>query len=101
MQVLAVLVAPDLLGIVLAFLVDGLRAPIVLFARHVRSAFNEQDAFAAGCETIRQRPAARACADDDHVEMVVHDGSWSREKRSPYKPLPYARGKNTKGQITR
>src|SRR5262249_24702301 len=69
-----VLVAPDFPGVILAFLVDGLRAPIVLFPRHVRSALDEQDALAAGGEAIRERPPARAGADDDDVEMIRHTG---------------------------
>src|SRR5438093_7724676 len=85
MQVFAVPIAPDFLGVVLAVLVDGLRAPVVFFARHVRSALNEQDALAAGRQAIGQRSTARARADDDDVKVFVHDGSWSGAGWKPYK----------------
>ena len=85
MQVFAVPIAPDFLGVVLAVLVDGLRAPVVFFARHVRSALNEQDGLAAGRQAIGQRSTARARADDDDVKVFVHDGSWSVARGKPYR----------------
>src|SRR5205814_8962296 len=85
MQVVAVPIAPDFLRVVLAVLVDGLRAPVVFFARHVRSALNEQDALTAWRKAIQQRAAARARADDDAVKVFVHDGSWSVARGKPYR----------------
>src|SRR5207249_3308246 len=63
----------------------SLRAPVVFFARHVRSALNEQDALAAGRQAIGQRSTARARADDDDVKVFVHDGSWSVARGKPYR----------------
>src|SRR5439155_25281387 len=85
MHDLAVPIAQDFLVVVLDILVDGLRDPVVLFARHVRSALNEQDALAAGRQAIGQRSTARARADDDDVKVFVHDGSWSGAGGKPYK----------------
>jgi hypothetical protein len=34
---------------------------------------------------MQQRPPARARADDDDVEMLVHDGSWSGKEAKPYR----------------
>lgn len=58
--------------------------PIVLLTRQERPAFQHEDALAAGGEPMQQRPPARARADDDDVEMLVHDGSWSRCGGKPY-----------------
>src|SRR5439155_1184321 len=85
MHDLAVPIAQDFLVVVLDILVDGLRDPVVLFARHVRSALNEQDALAAGRQAIGQRSTARARADDDDVKVFVHEGSWSVARGKPYR----------------
>src|ERR1041384_4953105 len=58
--------------------------PIVLLARQERPAFEHEDALAARREAMQQRPPARARADDDDVEMLVHDGSWSGKGGRPY-----------------
>src|SRR5438876_1089220 len=84
-QVFAILVAPDFFRVVFALLVDGLGAPIVLFARHVRAALNEQNPLATRGEPMCQRAAARAGADDDDVEVIVHDEDWSGWGGKPYK----------------
>jgi hypothetical protein len=34
---------------------------------------------------VQQRPAARACADDYDIEMVVHDRIGSGREGKPYK----------------
>src|SRR5438552_18357877 len=60
-------------------------APIVLLARQERPAFQHEDALAAAGEPMQQCPPACARADDDDVEMLVHDGSWSGVRGKPYK----------------
>src|SRR6266446_4775505 len=59
--------------------------PIVLLARQERPAFQHQDALAAWRKAIQQSATARARADDDDVEMLVHDGSWSGHDGKPYR----------------
>src|ERR1051325_10437698 len=59
--------------------------PIVLLARQERPAFEHEDALAARGEPMQQRPPARPRADDDDVEMLVHDGSGSRGEEKPYR----------------
>ena len=62
--------------------------PIVLLAWQERPAFQHEDALAAGGEPMEQRPPARARADDDDVEMIVHDGNWSGCGGKPYEIKP-------------
>ena len=59
--------------------------PVVLLARQERTAFEDEDALAARGESMQQRPAARAGADDDDVVVVGHDTNWSGYKRKPYR----------------
>src|SRR5262245_36803397 len=70
MQLLTVRIAPSLFGVVLAFEVDGARAPIVLLAGHVIAAFEQQNLLAGWCEFVCQSAAARARPDDDYVVMI-------------------------------
>src|SRR6266702_1030234 len=71
MEFLAVLVPPLFLRAVAALEHDRLSVPVLLLARHVVAALEQQDAFAGGSEAVGQRAAARAGADDDDV-VVVH-----------------------------
>ncbi|MCG3163382.1 MAG: hypothetical protein JMDDDDMK_04779 [Acidobacteria bacterium] len=70
MQRPAIPVVPDFFRVVFRFDVDGARFPIVFLARHESAAFEQQNSFARRREFVRERPAARARADDDHVVMV-------------------------------
>src|SRR5437016_13632286 len=70
-QFLAIAVMPDLFGLVLALDVYGPRAPVVLFARHVVSALQQQNAFASRRELAGECPAAGAGSDDNHVIMSL------------------------------
>src|ERR1051325_6994426 len=66
-----ILVVPSFLGVVLGFQVDGARAPVVLFARHVVAALQEQDAKAGGSQVVGQRATTRSRSNDDHVVAIV------------------------------
>ena len=80
MERLPVLVLPHLLRVVFPLDVDRARAPVVLLAAHVVAALDQQDPLARRGEVIRQRAAARAGADDDHV--VVRHADVSRQART-------------------
>src|SRR6185369_11495853 len=75
MKFLAFAVAPRFFRVVFAFEVYGARAPVVLFTRNVIAALEEKNLLARGRETVSQRAAARARADDDYVVVIVaaHD----------------------------
>jgi hypothetical protein len=68
-QLLAIAVVPDFFGLVLALDIYGPRAPVVLFARHVISALQQQNASAGRRELAGECPAAGAGPDDHHVIM--------------------------------
>src|SRR5919109_3347533 len=70
MQRLAVLVAPDLFGVVLGVDVDGARAPIVFLAWHIVAPFEQQNAFAGRRQGIRKGAASCSGAYDDHIETL-------------------------------
>jgi hypothetical protein len=67
----AVAVPPHLLCLVFTLHVDGTRVPVVLLARDVVAALEQENALAAGRELPSERAAAGAAADDDHVVVVV------------------------------
>jgi hypothetical protein len=75
MQWVAVNIAPSLFGVVLGVEVDRAGAPVVLLARHVVAAFEQKNPLTGGRELVSQSAAARACADNDYVVVVVgcHD----------------------------
>src|SRR6185503_21102596 len=74
-QCLPVAIAPRLFGVVFTFEIDGASAPVILLARYVIAAFEEEDLLAGGRELVGQRAAARARTDNDHVVVIVacHD----------------------------
>src|SRR6266545_3057583 len=74
-QLFPVNIAPGFFGVVLSIEVDGARAPIVLLARDVIAPFKQKNLLTGGRELVSQRAAARACADNDYVVVVVvrHD----------------------------
>src|SRR5262245_46063376 len=80
MERLAVAVAPRLLRLILALEVDGARAPVVLLARHVVAALEEQDLLARRGQRPRQRAAAGAGADDRDV-VALHRPSLRARTR--------------------
>src|SRR6185369_10896258 len=63
-------VSPLFLSLVLAQEIDGFRIPVVLLARHIVAAFEDQDALACWRKFVGQGSAAGAGSDDDHVVMV-------------------------------
>ena len=67
----SVLVVPAFAGDVAFAIEDLLRVPVLTLAREVAAALHEQDPLARRCEPVRERAAAGAGADDDHV-VVVH-----------------------------
>src|SRR6266571_7834917 len=75
MQLFAINVAPRFFRVVLAFEVNGARAPVVLLARHVIAAFEQKDLLTGGREFVSERDATRARADNDYVVLIVvcHD----------------------------
>ena len=76
MQFFAVTVAPRFFRVVLAVEVNGLRAPVVLLARHIVAALKQKNLLAGGRQFVGQRAAAGARADDDDVVVIIagHDG---------------------------
>src|SRR5215510_10998431 len=73
MKLFPIFVAPNLLRVIFRILIDRLGAPVLLFSRHIRASFDQQYSLAALRKAISQRPASCAGADDNHVEMVVHN----------------------------
>src|SRR5262245_8838665 len=71
MELFAILVVPHLFGLVLSFEVYGAGIPVVFFTRNVSAAFQEQNALAGGSQSMGERAAAGAGADNDHIEMVL------------------------------
>src|SRR3989441_6238174 len=77
---LAALVTPHLFGLVLALDVPRAGAPVVLFARHVVAALEQQDGPARGGQAPGQRPAPGPGPDDDDV--VVRSEEHTSELQS-------------------
>src|SRR6266849_5122818 len=71
MKLLAVLVEPDLPGVVLGVDIHGLRAPVVLLARDVVAALQDEDPLSGGRQMMCQRSSAGSGADDDHIVVAV------------------------------
>src|SRR4029453_2162525 len=67
MQGMSIGGTPHLLRVVLRLDVDGARTPVVLLARHVAAALEDQDALAGRGEPKRERTAAGARSDDEDV----------------------------------
>src|SRR3974390_1143987 len=70
MEFLAISVAPDFLGLILAFGIDRFGIPVVRLTRDVVAAFQQQNALSGWRQFVGQRAAARARADDDNVVVV-------------------------------
>ena len=70
MELLAVPIVPDLLGVVLALRIDSTAVPVVLLSRDVVAAFQQQDAFARGRQMVGQGPSASAAANNDDVIVI-------------------------------
>src|SRR5262245_1254263 len=90
----AVPVEPRVCDVVATIHDDGLRIPVLLLARHVVAALEQQDPLAGWRQPIRQRPASRARADDDHVVRGCHGTSrlyspfcWSSLATRPVQPV--------------
>jgi hypothetical protein len=75
-ELVALLVAPLLVGRVLPLEKDGRRVPVVTLAGEVAAPLEEQDALARGRQLPRESPPAGAAADDDDVVVLGcrHDG---------------------------
>src|SRR5215813_3870641 len=71
MELFAVFVVPDLLGLVLSLEIHSAGIPVVFLPRNVAAAFQEQNALAGGSQLMRQGAAAGAGADNDDIEMVL------------------------------
>jgi hypothetical protein len=69
---LAVTVEPSVLGDVLPVHEHRLGVPVVRLAGQEVAAFQQQDPLARGGQGVRQRAAARAGPDDDHVIVLGH-----------------------------
>src|ERR1700752_4196361 len=50
--------------------IDRAGIPVVFLPRNIAAALQEQNALAGGSELMGQRPATRAGADNDHIEMI-------------------------------
>jgi hypothetical protein len=66
-----VLVIPPFGGDIALVVEDLARVPVLALARQVAAALEQQDLLARRCESVGERPAARAGADDYEV-VVVH-----------------------------
>ena len=71
---IAVSVLADFFGLIFTLNVYGLRAPVVLLARYIVTALQQENPLAGRRQLASERPAAGAGADDDHVVMpfIVH-----------------------------
>jgi hypothetical protein len=71
---IAVTVVPDFFRLVFALNVYGARAPVVLLARHIVAALQQENPLAGRRQLAGESPAAGPGADDDHVVMalIVH-----------------------------
>src|SRR2546428_13844381 len=74
-ELLAVPVVPGFLDVVLSLDHDGPGVPVVLLARRVVAALQEEDLFSRRRQPEGERSASRAGADDDNVVVSagVHD----------------------------
>src|SRR5262249_3168135 len=72
----AVLVIPALGGHVPLAAEDLFGLPVLEFPREVAAALEHEDLLAGRRETLRQRPAARAAADDAHV-VGLHRSAYT------------------------
>ena len=66
-QLFAVPVPPHFRGLVLALGIDRAGIPVVLLARHIVTAFEQENAFARRRQPVRERATARAGADNNDV----------------------------------
>jgi len=64
---LALLILPDLFGVVAIFEEDGGGIPVELFLREKRAAFKDEDVFACTGEMEGERAASGSSADDDCI----------------------------------
>src|SRR6516162_8002595 len=71
MEWFAVFVSPDLLRLILPLDVDSAGIPVGFFARDIVAPLEQQDSLAQRRQSVSQRPATCAGADDDNVELVV------------------------------
>ena len=69
---LAVLVAPDLLGVVAGVEVHRLGVPVLELAGHEAAALGHEDAFARRRQRVQEGAAPGARADDDDVVVGGH-----------------------------
>src|SRR5258708_10509689 len=69
----AVLVIPGVLRHIAVLNKYLRRIPVLFLARQIIAAFQDENAFAGGCELQRQRAAARAAPDDDDVIVIAHE----------------------------
>jgi len=58
-ELVAVLVVPRLLDVVAVLDLDRVRVPVLLLARHVAAALEQQDALPGRREPVGERPPAR------------------------------------------
>src|SRR5215469_7833038 len=72
MQLGAMPIAPDFLGLILGVEIHRGRVPVILFAWNVIPAFEHQDLFPRRRELRGESSTARAGSDDDHV-IMAHD----------------------------
>ena len=75
---LALVVVPGVLRDVAVLEKDLVDVPVLFLARQKITAFQEQNAFARRCQPVRQRAAAGAGANDDHIIVLVHHMSLLR-----------------------
>src|SRR6266849_6343017 len=66
-QLFAVAIAPDFLGLISALHIDHARIPIRLLARNIISTFQQEDLLARWREFRHERTAAGAGSNDDYV----------------------------------
>ena len=71
MKFLPVRVVPRFFDVVLPLGDDGARIPVVLLARRVVAAFDQQDTLACGSQGIGEGPASGSRPNDDDVVSVV------------------------------
>ena len=72
MEVLSLLVLPDLGGVVAVIKEDFLRAPVLLLAGKEGSPLQYQDAFAGMGQTVGNGSPAGTGADNDEVVVLAH-----------------------------
>jgi hypothetical protein len=80
-ELVALPVAPLLVGRVLPLQEDGGRIPVVALAGEVPTPLEEQDPLAGGRQLPGERPSTRSAADDDDVIVLV-----GRHCGAPYRP---------------